>query len=77
MAVKIDLEKAYDRVEWDFLEVVLQSTGFDDHFVTLIMQCTSTDSLSILWNGEKLIVSNLREAFSKVTLSHLTCLCFP
>lgn len=53
MAMKIDLEKAYDRVEWDFLEVVLQSTGFDDHFVSLIMQCTSMDSLSILGNGEK------------------------
>lgn len=40
MAVIIDLKKAYDRIEWDFLECVMRYTRFDDKFVRLIMRCT-------------------------------------
>lgn len=53
IAIKIDLENAYDRIEWDFLEEVLQKVGFEDHLLQLIMYCTFELSLSILWNGTK------------------------
>ncbi|KAL0378395.1 UNVERIFIED_CONTAM: LINE-1 retrotransposable element O protein [Sesamum radiatum] len=51
MAIKIDLMKAYDRVEWPFLLQVLRRLGFCDKFVDLIQQCITTSSFSLLING--------------------------
>lgn len=44
MAVKTDISKAYDRVEWSFLEGVLQKKGFDTKWITWIMRCVRTVS---------------------------------
>lgn len=54
VAYKIDLEKAYDHVDWDFLRQTLQDFGFPRITVNLIMSCVTTSSLSILWNGKRL-----------------------
>lgn len=54
MAVKIEQEKAYDRIEQDFLDEVLHKVGFDSHLEKLIMQCTSHGTLSVLQNGAQL-----------------------
>lgn len=35
MAIKTDISKAYDRVEWDFIQVLLQKMGFDPVWHTL------------------------------------------
>ncbi|CAL5349484.1 unnamed protein product [Camellia sinensis] len=51
MAIKIDLGKAYDRIEWPFLEQVLNEIGFPFSWITLIMKCVSITQLAILWNG--------------------------
>ncbi|CAA7059442.1 unnamed protein product [Microthlaspi erraticum] len=53
MLLKLDLEKAYDQIRWDFLEDSLRAAGFDDQWVTWIMQCVSGPSMRLLWNGEK------------------------
>lgn len=54
MAFKIDLEKAYDSVDWNFLRNTLCDFGFSDRIINLFMSCVSSSSLSILWNGNKL-----------------------
>ena len=52
MAMKLDMCKAYDRVEWVFLEQILLKLGFQESWVDLIMECITTISYSILMNGE-------------------------
>ena len=51
MAVKTDMSKAYDRLEWDFIEAVFLQLGFHVNWTNLIMQCIKTVSYSFLING--------------------------
>ncbi|CAN1281610.1 LINE-1 retrotransposable element ORF2 protein [Linum perenne] len=51
MALKIDMEKAYDRVEWPFLFAVMRGLGFADSWIALIRECLSSASMDILFNG--------------------------
>jgi hypothetical protein len=57
-AVKLDIHKAYDRVEWCFLEKMMLKLGFDARWVSLIMSCVSSVKYSIRFN------SNTTESFS-------------
>ena len=52
MAAKIDLEKAYDKLEWSFIKFTLQFYHFLAKLVDLIMACTSSSTISFLWNGK-------------------------
>ncbi|XP_028752652.1 uncharacterized protein LOC114712303 [Neltuma alba] len=51
IAIKVDMEKAYDRLDWNFLEFTMKSLGLSDNFVDIIMKCISTASMRVLWNG--------------------------
>ena len=51
MAIKIDLEKAYDCLEWNFIRDTLKLFNFPNHLTSLIMSCVSTSSISVLVNG--------------------------
>lgn len=53
MLLKLDLEKAYDRVRWDFLEDTLRVVGLSESWIQWIMQCVSGPDMSLFWNGEK------------------------
>ena len=51
MALKLNMSKAYDQVEWQFLEKLIEKLGFDRKWIDLIISCISTVSFSILING--------------------------
>ena len=60
MAVKTDMSKAYDRLEWDFIALVLKRLGFHRDWIRATMQCISTVTYSFLINGlprEKVVPS--------------------
>ncbi|GAU20573.1 hypothetical protein TSUD_33200 [Trifolium subterraneum] len=52
VGIKTDMAKAYDRVEWVFLKVTLETMNFPHNLVNTIMKCVSTVSFSILINGQ-------------------------
>lgn len=52
MAIKVDLEKAYDRLNWSFIFDTLKQTGLPLNLSRLIMECVTSPSMNILWNGE-------------------------
>ncbi|XP_045797887.1 uncharacterized protein LOC123892085 [Trifolium pratense] len=52
MALKMDMAKAYDKMEWAFIRGVLQSMGFPERILQLIMSCISTVSYQILINDQ-------------------------
>ncbi|KAL0292062.1 UNVERIFIED_CONTAM: Retrovirus-related Pol polyprotein from type-2 retrotransposable element R2DM [Sesamum radiatum] len=49
--IKVDIQKAYDSVDWDFLTAVLKLFEFPAQFIGWIEQCVSTASFSISLNG--------------------------
>lgn len=51
MTIKTDMSKAYDRVEWNFLEVLLEKMGFDRVWIKWIMAYVTSVSFSVLLNG--------------------------
>lgn len=51
MAIKVDLEKAYDRLRWDFIEDTLVDLGIPSGIIRVIMNCVSSSSMQLLWNG--------------------------
>jgi len=53
MLLKLDLEKAYDRIRWEFLEDTLRAVRLPEKWIVWIMQCVTEPSMSLLWNGER------------------------
>jgi hypothetical protein len=51
VGIKTDMAKAYDRLEWDFIQATLVAMNFPQKLVNTIMRCVTTVSFSILING--------------------------
>ncbi|XP_073046053.1 uncharacterized protein [Primulina eburnea] len=51
MAIKLDISKAYDRVEMEFLHIIMKKMGFSDKWVELILRYITSSSFSVFLNG--------------------------
>ena len=45
-------KKAYDRLDWNFLQNTLEDIRLNAHFNLLIMNCVSTCNIRVIWNKE-------------------------
>ena len=54
MAIKLDLEKAYDKLEWSFIREMLIRINLPQGIIKLIMRYVSLVTTSILVNGASL-----------------------
>ena len=54
MIIKIDLEKAYNCMEWSFVRNMLYSLRFHEDIVDLVMSCISSTSVSLIFDGSQL-----------------------
>ncbi|CAN1302061.1 Transposon TX1 uncharacterized 149 kDa protein [Linum perenne] len=52
IAVKIDISKAFDRVEWDYLRMILHKLGFGDMWVNWMIMCVTSVRYSVVINSK-------------------------
>jgi hypothetical protein len=51
-AIKLDMSKAYDRVEWNFLRDMTMKLSFDEQWIKLIMECVTLVRYQVKVNGD-------------------------
>ncbi|XP_050207383.1 uncharacterized protein LOC126656807 [Mercurialis annua] len=52
LALKLDMSKAYERIEWIFVKRVLRKMGFHFVWIKWIMECISSVTYSLNFNGD-------------------------
>ncbi|XP_042939342.1 uncharacterized protein LOC122274363 [Carya illinoinensis] len=61
MAIKLDMSKVYDRVEWEFLRKVMAKMGFNSRWIRLIMGKLSINHLFFVDDSLLFCRANARE----------------
>ncbi|XP_062021454.1 uncharacterized protein LOC133738034 [Rosa rugosa] len=51
-SLKLDISKAYDRLEWAYLKAILTKLGFATQWINMVMTCVTSVSYAILVNGK-------------------------
>jgi len=76
VAFKLDITKAYDRIDWNYLKCVMLKMGFSQQWVKWIMMCVQSVDYSVLVNieavGPIIPCRGLRQGDP---LSHLFIIC--
>lgn len=52
MLIKVDLEKAYDQLSWEFIYETLREVNLPTELIRLTTDCISSTTMQVLWNGE-------------------------
>lgn len=50
MAINLDMSKAYNRIEWPYLQAIMAIMGFTNHWIRLIITCVTPIHYSVLVN---------------------------
>jgi hypothetical protein len=50
--IKVDLAKACDRIDWNFIDHVLQEMSLQSNMINFIMKCDSVKN-NVMWNGSR------------------------
>ncbi|XP_062028303.1 uncharacterized protein LOC133744174 [Rosa rugosa] len=71
MALKLDLSKAYDRMEWSFLKQVLHRFGFAQDWIDMVMQWAEGFSALIQQKQEQGLLPGIEVCDSAPSVAHL------
>lgn len=52
-ANKVDIEKAYNRLNWNNIQNVLIEVGLPIKMVDVMFNCITSSTMNVLWNGSK------------------------
>lgn len=71
-ALKLDMHKAYDRVEWTFLKDTMIKLGFHEQWVEMIMKCVCSVRYKVRFNSQETDTITPTRGIRQGTVSPLT-----
>ena len=72
-AYKLDLAKAYDRVDWQFLQSMMGALGFAPQWIKCVMTCVTSVKFAVRFNGQLLEYFSPSRGLRQGTLYLRTC----